>query len=164
VGDPVRDKIMLEYYREWRFKHPNASDFVRLAEKESGIKLDWYKEYWINTTKTIDYAIDSLWEENGKSNIRLRSVGLMPMPLDVVITYKDGSKEMAYIPQYFMFGGKGVEDASIPRTEFEPWKWTSPTYTFTLNRKLLDMKVVEIDPTQRMADVDRKNNKLELNW
>ena len=25
-------------------------------------------------------------------------------------------------------------------------------------------KIVEIDPTQRMADVDRKNNKLELNW
>jgi len=47
---------------------------------------------------------------------------------------------------------------------YEPWKWTSPTYTFTVNRKLLDMKIVEIDPSQRMADVDRKNNKLELNW
>jgi hypothetical protein len=33
-----------------------------------------------------------------------------------------------------------------------------------LNHRLTDIKVVEIDPTQRMADVDRKNNKLELNW
>ena len=164
VGDPVRDAILLEYYREWRFKHPNASDFLRIAEKESGMKLDWYREYWINTTKTIDYGIDSLWEENGKSNIRIKMVGQMPMPLDVLITYKDGSREMAYIPQYLMFGAKGVEDASVPRTVFEPWKWTSPTYTFTVNRKLLDMKIVEIDPSQRMADVDRKNNKLELNW
>jgi hypothetical protein len=137
---------------------------VRLAEQVSGMKLDWYKEYWISTTKTIDYAIDSLWEENGKSNIRLKMLGYMPMPMDVVVTYKDGSKEMAYIPQYFMFGAKPVEDPSIPRTVFEPWKWTSPTYTFTVNRKLLDVKVVEIDPTQRMADVDRRNNKLELNW
>jgi hypothetical protein len=164
AGDGVRDAILLEYYREWRFKHPNASDFVKIAEKESGMKLDWYREYWINTTKTIDYAIDSLWEENGKSNIRLKMVGQMPMPIDVLVTYKDGSKEMAYIPQYLMFGAKGVEDASVPRTVFEPWKWTSPTYTFTLNHKLLDMKIVEIDPSQRMADVDRKNNKLELNW
>ena len=164
VGAGVRDEIMLEYYREWRFKHPNASDFVRVAEKVSGVKLDWYKEYWIGTTKTIDYGIDSLWEENGKSKIRLKMVGYMPMPLDVVVTYKDGSKEMAYIPQYQMFGEKPVEDQAIPRTVFEPWKWTSPTYTFELNHRLLDVKVVEIDPSQRMADVDRKNNKLELNW
>jgi hypothetical protein len=63
-----------------------------------------------------------------------------------------------------MFGEKPVEDPAIPRTTFEAWKWTSPTYTFGLNHRLTDIKVVEIDPTQRMADVDRKNNKLELNW
>jgi aminopeptidase N len=164
VGDSVRDKILLEYYREWRFKHPNANDFMRVAEKVSGMQLDWYQEYWINTTKTIDYAIDSLWEENGKSNIRLRMAGDMPMPLDVLLTFKDGSKLMAYIPQYFMFGAKPVEDHAIPRTQYEPWKWTNPTYTFSFDRRLLDVKIVEIDPTQRMADTDRRNNKLELKW
>ena len=164
VGDSVRDRILLEYYRLWRFKHPNASDFMRVAEKVSGLQLDWYKEYWVNTTKTIDYGIDSLWEENGKSNIRLKMVGYMPMPIDVLVQYKDGSKELAYIPQYLQFGEKPVEDMSVPRTTFEAWKWTSPTYTFELTHRLLDIKSVEIDPTQRMADVDRKNNKLELNW
>jgi hypothetical protein len=63
-----------------------------------------------------------------------------------------------------MFGAKPVEDARIPRTEFEPWKFTDPTYTILLNHRLTDLKVAEIDATQRMADVDRKNNKLELNW
>jgi hypothetical protein len=164
TGAETRDKILLEYYRLWRFRHPNANDFVRVAEKVSGLQLDWYKEYWVNTTKTIDYGIDSLWEENGKSKIRLKMVGYMPMPIDVLIQFKDGSKELAYIPQYLQFGEKPVEDPSIPRTSFEPWKWTHPTYTFELNHRLLDIKVVEIDPTQRMADVDRKNNKLELNW
>lgn len=164
TGAEVRDKILLEYYRLWRFKHPNASDFVRVAEKVSGIQLDWFKEYWVSTTKTIDYGIDSLWEEGGKAKIRLKMIGYMPMPIDVEVQYKDGSKELAYIPQYFMFGEKPVEDNTIPRTTFEAWKWTSPTYTFELNRRLTDIKIVEIDPTQRMADVDRKNNKLELNW
>ena len=163
-GEAVRDKVLLEYYRLWRFKHPNANDFVRVAEKVSGMQLDWFKEYWVNTTKTIDYGIDSLWEENGKSKIRLKMVGYMPMPVDVVVQFKDGSKEMAYIPQYSQFGVKPVEDSSIPRTTFEAWKWTSPTYTFELAHRLLDIKSVEIDPTQRMADVERKNNKLELNW
>jgi hypothetical protein len=164
VGDSVRDQILHEYYREWRFKHPNASDFVRVAEKVSGVKLDWYKEYWIGTTKTIDYGIDSLWEEGSKTRIRLRKVGNMPMPIDVQVQYKDGSRELAYIPQYLMFGEKPVEDVRMPRTVFEPWKFTDPTYTILLNHRLTDLKVVEIDATQRMADVDRKNNKLELNW
>jgi hypothetical protein len=91
-------------------------------------------------------------------------VGAVPMPIDVLMTYKDGSKEMAYIPQYSMFGGKPVEDHTIPTTQCEPWKWTSPTYTFEINRRLLDLKVIEIDPSQRMADIERKNNKLELKW
>ena len=164
TGAEVRDKILQEYYRLWRFKHPNASGFVRVAEKVSGMQLDWYKEYWVSTTKTIDYSIDSLWEEGGKAKIRLKMIGYMPMPIDVELQYKDGSKELAYIPQYFMFGEKPVEDTTIPRTTFEAWKWTSPTYTFELSHRLTDIKVVEIDPTQRMADVDRKNNKLELNW
>lgn len=163
VGDAVRDQIMLEYYKEWRFKHPNANDFVRVAQKVSGIQLDWYKEYWINTTKTIDYKIDSLWEVDGKATIRLKMLGKMPMPLDVYVEYKDGSKVLAYIPQYLMFGEKPVEDPAIPRKSYEPWKWTHPTYTFTLDKRLQDVKVVDIDPTQRMADVDRANNRMELN-
>jgi aminopeptidase N len=164
VGAQVRDKILLEYYRLWRFKHPNASDFIRVAEKVSGMQLDWYKEYWIYSTKTIDYGIDSLWENNGKANIRLRMIGKMPMPVDVQLQFKDGSKMLAYIPQYFMFGSKPDEDKTISRKEFEPWKWTHPTYTFEIDHKLTDLKVIEIDPSQRMADVERKNNKLELNW
>ena len=53
VGEEMRDKILLEYYRLWRFKHPNANDFVKVAEDVSGIKLDWYKEYWISTPKQL---------------------------------------------------------------------------------------------------------------
>jgi hypothetical protein len=164
IGDSVLDRVLHEYYRLWRYKHPNAADFIRVAEKVSGMQLDWYKEYWINTTKTIDYGIDSLWEEGGKTKIRMKMIGKMPMPIDVLLQYQDGTKELIYIPQYFMFGAKPVEDAMIPRTTEEPWKWTSPTYTFDIARRLIDLKTIDIDPTQRMADLNRKNNKLELHW
>ena len=164
VGAPVRDKILLDYYRLWRFKHPNAADFMRVAEKASNMKLDWYKEYWINGTRTIDYAIDSLWQEGAVTKIRLREVGLMPMPIDLQITFKDSTKEQHYIPMYLMFGAKAAEDPSVPRKVYEPWKWTSPTYTIETTRKLTDIVTVEIDPSLRLADVDRKNNKLELKW
>jgi hypothetical protein len=32
------------------------------------------------------------------------------------------------------------------------------------SKKLRDFTTVEIDPSMRLADVERKNNKLELKW
>jgi hypothetical protein len=162
VGAPVRDQILLEYYKNWRFKHPNVNDLIRVAENVSNMKLDWYREYFVNTTKTIDYGIDSLWEEGGKTKIRVKRIGKMPMPLDVLIGYKDGSKQMAYIPMYLMFGEKKPEDKNIPTTTYEAWKWTHPTYVFEVDKPLSAINLVDIDPSQRMADVNRGNNKLDL--
>jgi len=165
TGASVRDKILLEYFKQWQFKHPDLNDFLRIAEKQSDMKLDWYKEYWVNSVKTIDYSIDSLWSEGAVTKIRLRKIGLMPMPVDCQLTFKDGSKEMHYVPMYLQFGAKQNEwgDAVNFKT-YSPWKWTNDTYIIETNRKLTDIVTAEIDPSQRMADVDKKNNKLELKW
>src|SRR5688572_3035654 len=127
------------------------------------MKLDWYKEYWVNSTKTIDYNIDSIWEEGGKTKVRLNRIGLMPMPVDLQITFKDGSKELHYIPMNLMYGAKPAEDPGITRKVYEPWRWTHGSYIIETNKKLGDFKWVEIDPSQRMADVERKDNKMDLN-
>ena len=164
IGARARDKVLLEYYNKWRFKHPDADDFVKIAEDVSGIQLDWYKMYWVNTTKTIDYAIDSLWEEGGVSKIRLKRVGLMPMPIDLQLTFKDGHTETSYIPLNLMYAGKEAENATEKRKVYEPWRWTHPTYILDIPAKLSDLKKAEIDPSKRMADINRNNNLLELNW
>jgi len=163
IGEKTRDKVLLEYYNQWRFKHPNANDFVRLAEKVSGIELQWYKEYWINGTKTIDYALGGINTDSvtGKTLLTIKRVGKMPMPIDVLVTYKDGSKELHYIPLSLMYGEKPAEDA-VPRTVHPEWRWTHPEYTFQTNRKVSEIKSIEIDPTQRMADVNRNNNKVVI--
>ena len=162
VGEQNLDKILLEYYRVWRFKHPNPDDFFRIAEKVSGLQLEWYKDFWINSIKSIDYGIDSLWEVNGKTRIRLKMVGQMPMPVDLSITFKNGSQELAYIPLYSMFGSKPEENKNIPRFVYQAWKWTSSSYEFEVNHKLTDLRFIEIDASHRMADVNRNNNMLEL--
>jgi aminopeptidase N len=164
IGAETRDKVLLEYYNRWRFKHPNPADFIRVAEDVSGLQLDWYRTFFVNTSKTIEYGIDSLWEEKGKMKIRLKNNGTMPMPLDIELAFKDGSRELAYIPQYLMFGEKKNEEPSVKRTVGEPWKWTHPFYTIEIDRKLTDLKSLEIDPGQRMADMERKNNRIEINW
>lgn len=160
VGNDVLDKILLEYYNQWSFKHPNPNDFIRVAEKVSGMELDWYKEYWVYTTKTIDYAIGNINLVDGKTNITLKRLDNMPMPVDVLITYKDGSKEMHYIPMNLMYGQKKPEADDYKWTVHAEWKWTHPEYGLTIDRNIKDIKSIEIDPTLRMADVNRVNNML----
>jgi hypothetical protein len=163
VGAKTRDRILLDYYRLWRNKHPNPNDFIRVAENASGMELDWYKEYWVNTTKVIDYAIDSLWDEGGRTKIRIRRVGEMPMPVDIQLTFKDGSKENHYIPLNLMYGEKPAEDANA-RIIHPEWRWTHPTYIIESSKRLTDVTQLEIDPSMRLADIDRRNNLLKLKW
>lgn len=163
VGDKVRDDILLSYYKQWRFKHPNATDFVKLAQDVSGLQLDWYKEYWVSTTKTIDYSIDSLWQDGDSVKIRLKRLGQMPMPIDLRLTFKDSTVQDHYIPLDLMFGKKPKEQ-NAGRIDHEEWPWTNPTYVVTAKQQLTNLRSVEIDPTKRMADISPDNNKLSLNW
>ncbi len=163
VSDSVRDKILLQYYKLWRFKHPNPNDFFKVAQDVSGIQLGWYKEYWLNTIKTIDYSIDSLWEDGGVTKIRLRRIGQMPMPIDLELTFKDSTKELHYIPMDMMLGNKPAE-SDEKRFVHKEWNWTNPTYIVEFHHPLNQLIKAEIDPTKRMADVNLDNNVLKLNW
>ena len=57
IGEEAFRSGMLRYHDEWKLKHPTDLDFIRLMEKESGMILDWFHEYFVHTTKTIDYGI-----------------------------------------------------------------------------------------------------------
>lgn len=163
VGDSVRDKILQNYYNTWKFKHPNVNDFIRVAEQTSGITLQWYREYWVNSTKTIDYKIGDIETDagTGKPLIKIIRVGKLPMPVDVEIIYKDGTKELHTIPLNLMYGAK-AKDLGTNCIVQPEWRWTHTEYSFPINRKITDIKKIEIDPSQRMADVKRMDNKLEL--
>ena len=84
------------------------------------------------------------------------------MPLDLMVIYKDGSKELYYIPMNELMGNKVADSKEIKRTIAEIWPWVNPTYTLKISRRASDIESIEIDPSQRMADVNRKNNKLNL--
>jgi hypothetical protein len=130
-------------------------------EKVTGLELQWYKQYWIYTTRTIDYAIGDINMSSDTTLVTLKRLGLMSMPVDVLITYKDSTKEMYYIPMNLMYGAKPPEDNTKRIVEPE-WKWVDPDYTFHITRSVADIKSVEIDPSQRMADMNRVNNKITV--
>ncbi len=162
VSDSVRNKILLNYYDQWHFKHPNVNDFIRVAEKTSGLALQWYKEYWVNSTKTIDYAVGDIGLNGSNTSITIKRIGKMPMPVEVLLTFKDGSKELHYIPLDLMFGQKPDESAGVTRTVHKEWHWTHPEYQVETTRSIKDLKSIEIDPSMRMADLNKSNNKLVI--
>lgn len=155
IGDENLDKTFHEFYNQWKFKHPHPSDFSRIAEKISGLNLKWYDNLFINTTRTIDYRIKSV---NSKE-IELENLSNFAMPIDLLVEYTDGSKELFYIPNLELRGEKTAEDLElykgVKRTILKPWAWTQPHYSVPVSK---EVKTAEIDPTKRLADVDDSNN------
>ncbi len=155
IGDENLKKTFKEFYNIWKFKHPTPNDFKRVAEEVSGINLKWYFNLFLNTTRTIDYGIDKVNDHE----IVLKNYSDFAMPIDLLVEYNDGSKELFYIPLREMRGEKPTEKLKeyqgIKRTIVEDWFWTNPTYTLKINKSV---KQVIIDPTNRLADVNPTNN------
>ncbi len=155
IGNDNLNKTFLEFYKQWKFKHPSGNDFKRVAEEVSGINLKWYFNLFINTTRKIDYAVEAV---NG-STITIANKSDFAMPIDLLVEYTDGSKELFYIPLREMRGEKPAENLveyqGAKRTILEDWFWTKPTYDVKVSKEI---KQVTIDPTKRLADVNDKNN------
>ena len=160
VGDDLLKSGLNRFYEEWKFKHPSGLDFIRTMENESDMVLDWYYEYWITTTKTIDYGIASVetGESVGQTNVTLERLDLMPMPIDLKVEYSDGSIEHYYIPMRIMWGEKENENPDFERHVAEDWPWVFPEYELTINHPMEEIARIEIDPSRRMADLNRENN------
>lgn len=158
IGRDHVNKGLLRYFQEWKFKHPYPDDFIRVMEKQSGIVLDWYFQYWLNTTHTIDYKIESVTKiQKDTTNITLRRVGRMPMPIEVWVTKKDGSRILYYLPLDIMRGEK-PNDFKVERITLKDWTWTHPEYSFDLDIPFNKIEKIEIDASGWMADINRANN------
>ena len=157
IGRDNLYKTLQAYYNEFKFKHPVPNDIRRIAERVSGIQLRWYLTDWTQTTNTIDYGITSVEAEENATRISLERKGLMPMPLDVLIQYKDGTQEVHYIPITLMRGEK-ENPYGLSWSVKKDWSWADPNYSFSINRSLEEIELITIDPTYYMADIDRENN------
>jgi hypothetical protein len=67
------------------------------------------------------------------------------------------------VPLNLTYGSKTAED-TIPFKLYAPQPWTKREVTISTKKRLNDVVSVEIDPSLRMADLDRKNNRLEIKW
>ena len=150
IGKENTAKGLLQYYKDFSFKHPTPNDVKRTMEKVSGIHLGWYLNEWTQTTHTIDYGVKSI----DAKTIILERIGQMPMPIDLEVTYIDGSRQRFNIPLEMMRGNKPTS-----ATILKDWGWAYPIYTFQTAKII---KSVIIDKSKLMADMNEENNRLEV--
>jgi hypothetical protein len=156
---------MKEFFNQWAFKHPTTKDLEIVAEKVSGMELDWFFDQWLKTTRKCDYSIEKF---NGKwtikdgqrkytAKIRLRNKGQIVMPIDLYFYFNDGTYQKVIIPLDLQL--KPKRDPGAITLDF--WYWVNPTYEFEIDFDK-EVKFVEIDSRLKLKDINRLNNKTSL--
>ena len=137
LGKERFDRAFREYLRAWAFKHPTPADFFRIMRDASGMDLDWFWRDWVYTTAQLDQAVDSIAVVDGVEKIFLASRGSMELPLEMALTYSDGSTERVKLP-------------------VEMWN-LGPRFAYRV-REGRSVKRVVIDPKRALPDTNRANN------
>ena len=158
IGEKAFRKTLHDYFNSWSFKHPTPNDFIRCAEKASGLELDWYLTDWTRTDNVIDYGIKSVEKKEQNTEIVIERIGLVPMPTELEIEYADGEIMKYYIPLQMM---RGEKPTNKPIIVLKDWAWAYPTYSFLLNNNK-EVKKITLDPELKVADINLDNNSLVL--
>lgn len=159
LGDSLFLAAMRDYFARWHLCHPYVEDMRQSFVDFTKVDLNWFFDQWIETDKTIDYAVRCVrgrHRDHGQK-ILLRRKGGLHMPIDLRVTAKDGR----------------VHDFHIPNTWFE--KSTTATVLKRwigfgdLRRDFLaevdiptGIAEVTIDPSNRLADRYMLNNHLNV--
>ena len=158
IGKENVMKTLKRFYTDFKFKHPTPNDMKRTAERVSGAELDWYLIDWTLTTNTVDYGLKDVKDNGSKTTIELARIGRIPMPIDLLVEYIDGTKEYFYIPLEQMHMQKANPYPQIKRTVLSDWNWGHPTFEFSIDKSKSSIKSLTIDPSGLMADVKQSDN------
>jgi aminopeptidase N len=93
LGDEVFKKALREYMNRWNGKHPIPYDFFFTFDNVVGEDLSWFWKPWFFEQGFPDLGIKAV--SNGKEVI-VERIGSLPVPLDLEITYDDGSNEIIH--------------------------------------------------------------------
>ena len=137
LGKERFDAAFRAYLRAWAYKHPAPSDFFRLMRDASGMDLDWFWRDWVFTTARLDQAVDSIGRAQEGEKVFLSNRGSMMLPLEMDLTFRDGSSERVRLP-------------------VEMWNQGSK-FAYRL-KTAKEVRRVVIDPRRVYPDIDRANN------
>lgn len=157
LGDDLYKAAIQHYFEQWKYAHPYWEDFRNSVIHFTKTDLNWFFDEWIETTHVIDYKLGRVRYEGDKSIVTLKRKGRMHMPLDIEVTYKGGVKEVFYIPNTYFI----KKDNRNVQPTWIGWDLLNKEYQLEItdSRKIEN---VVIDPSGRLADVNRLDNSIEM--
>ncbi|MCI0525389.1 MAG: M1 family metallopeptidase, partial [Acidobacteria bacterium] len=75
LGEDVMARVMREYHRKWRYRHPTSQDFFDTVNQVSGRDLNWFFDQFVKGVNTLDYEIDELKSERSDLETGIFDVG-----------------------------------------------------------------------------------------
>jgi Peptidase family M1 domain len=91
LGDELFYKGLHYYFQQWHSKHPMPLDFFNCMNKGSGRDLNWFWKKWFYDDGTPDLAISKVVQTGTQKQITIESIGSKPVPVDLAVTFDDGS-------------------------------------------------------------------------
>ncbi|HUM48095.1 MAG TPA: M1 family metallopeptidase, partial [Chitinophagales bacterium] len=154
LGDSLFQDAMKHYFDQWKFAHPYFEDFRNSIIQYTHTDLNWFFDEWMESTKTIDYAITGVKKERDQSyRISFLRRGRSQMPVDFSVLAKDGKEYNFHIPNTWFV--KKTNALVLPK--WYGWDRLHPTYSCNITIPS-GIENVEIDPSHRLADVYMPNN------
>ena len=96
LGDSLFSAAIKEYIQRWHYKHPIPYDFFFTFDQVAGEDLSWYWEPWFFEKGYPDLAIKDVFEQEGTLQVLIHRNGNIPVPVNLVVTYDDGSTKTVY--------------------------------------------------------------------
>jgi hypothetical protein len=168
LGDTLFLEAMKHYFNQWKFCHPYFEDFRNSIIQYTHTDLNWFLDEWMETTKKIDYKIESVKKIKGESKynyeITFKRMGRMQMPIDLLVEQNKSDSKLFYIPNTW-FIKNTIDTSTQVLPKWYGWDKLHPTYQFNFSS---DQKIKNIilDPTYRLADINLMNNqwKCSTKW
>jgi aminopeptidase N len=156
LGDSLFLAAMQHYVAQWKICHPYPEDFRNSIIQFTKTDLNWFFDQWMETTKNIDYKIQSVKKQKGNDQykITLKRKGRMQMPIDLQVISKKDSVYNFYIPNTWF----EKQTNAVKLGKWYGWDKLQPKYTATVTIPK-GIKNVIIDPTNRLADINNFNNR-----
>jgi hypothetical protein len=106
LGAEVFDSGFREYTRRWAFKHPQPADFFRTMEEISGRDLAWFWRSFFFTSAALDQTVEAARQEpDGSTQVTLANLGDAVMPVELELSFEDGTTERVKLPVEIWYGG-----------------------------------------------------------
>ncbi len=142
LGKDRFDYAFKQYIKTWAYKHPQPWDFFNVMSNAAGEDLGWFFKGWFMKNWKNDQGIENVDYVDGDykkgAEITLKNYGQMAMPVEIEVTFEDGTTHRKKLP-------------------VEIWM-TGAEYVYHLEDSDKKIKKVEIDPDHLVPDVNLANN------